>query len=119
MKKLVLILLLLPILGKAQTTMVWESKINNIYYHIELECIPKKSGGVFQFTISDPTIGEEIDYWVTGVWIQLDDGSYQCYVRKGQNKNEFSKIFRITPGKSFQYKGKSIEWKENRTTTQQ
>jgi hypothetical protein len=68
MKKLVLILLLLPTLGKAQTTMVWESKINNICYHIELECIPKKSGGVFQFTISDPTIGEEIDYWVTGVW---------------------------------------------------
>ena len=115
MKKLVLILLLLPILGKAQTTMVWESKINNIYYHIELE----QTTNVFQFTISDPLIGEEIDYWVTGLWIQLDDGSYQCYVRKGQNKNEFSKIFRITPGKSFQYKGKYIEWKENRTTTQQ
>jgi hypothetical protein len=115
MKKLVLFLLLLPILGKAQTTMVWESKINNIYYHIELE----QTTNVFQFTISDPLIGEEIDYWVTGLWIQLDDGSYQCYVRKGQNKNEFSKIFRITPGKSFQYKGKYIEWKENRTTTQQ
>jgi hypothetical protein len=115
MKKLVLILLLLPTLGKAQTTMVWESKINNIYYHIELE----QTTNVFQFTISDPLIGEEIDYWVTGLWIQLDDGSYQCYVRKGQNKNEFSKIFRITPGKSFQYKGKYIEWKENRTTTQQ
>ena len=115
MKKLVLILLLLPILGKAQTTMVWESKINNIYYHIELE----QTTNVFQFTISDPLIGEEIDYWVTGLWIQLDDGSYQCYVRKGQNKNEFSKIFRITPGKSFQYKGKYIEWKEIRTTTQQ
>jgi hypothetical protein len=115
MKKLVLILLLLPTLGKAQTTMVWESKINNIYYHIELE----QTTNVFQFTISDPLIGEEIDYWVTGLWIQLDDGSYQCYVRKGQNKNEFSKIFRITPGKSFQYKGKDIEWKENRITTQQ
>ena len=115
MKKLVLILLLLPTLGKAQTTMVWESIINNIYYHIELE----QTTNVFQFTISDPLIGEEIDYWVTGLWIQLDDGSYQCYVRKGQNKNEFSKIFRITPGKSFQYKGKYIEWKENRTTTQQ
>lgn len=115
MKKLVLFLLLLPILGKAQTTMVWESKINNIYYHIELE----QTTNVFQFTISDPLIGEEIDYWVTGLWIQLDDGSYQCYVRKGQNKNEFSKIFRITPGKSFQYKGKYIEWKEIRTTTQQ
>jgi hypothetical protein len=115
MKKLVLFLLLLPTLGKAQTTMVWESKINNIYYHIELE----QTTNVFQFTISDPLIGEEIDYWVTGLWIQLDDGSYQCYVRKGQNKNEFSKIFRITPGKSFQYKGKYIEWKENRTTTQQ
>jgi len=115
MKKLVLILLLLPTLGKAQTTMVWESKINNIYYHIELE----QTTNVFQFTISDPLIGEEIDYWVTGLWIQLDDGSYQCYVRKGQNKNEFSKIFRITPGKSFQYKGKYIEWKENRTTTLQ
>jgi len=115
MKKLVLILLLLPTLGKAQTTMVWESKINNIYYHIELE----QTTNVFQFTISDPLIGEEIDYWVTGLWIQLDDGSYQCYVRKGQNKNEFSKIFRITPGKSFQYKGKYIEWKEIRTTTQQ
>ena len=115
MKKLVLFLLLLPTLGKAQTTMVWESKINNIYYHIELE----QTTNVFQFTISDTLIGEEIDYWVTGLWIQLDDGSYQCYVRKGQNKNEFSKIFRITPGKSFQYKGKYIEWKENRTTTQQ
>jgi hypothetical protein len=115
MKKLVLILLLLPTLGKAQTTMVWESKINNIYYHIELE----QTTNVFQFTISDPLIGEEIDYWVTGLWIQLDDGSYQCYVRKGQNKNEFSKIFRIIPGKSFQYKGKYIEWKEIRTTTQQ
>jgi hypothetical protein len=115
MKKLVLFLLLLPTLGKAQTTMVWESKINNIYYHIELE----QTTNVFQFTISDPLIGEEIDYWVTGLWIQLDDGSYQCYVRKGQNKNEFSKIFRITPGKSFQYKGKYIEWKEIRTTTQQ
>ena len=115
MKKLVLILLLLPTLGKAQTTMVWESKINNIYYHIELE----QTTNVFQFTISDPLIGEEIDYWVTGLWIQLDDGSYQCYVRKGQNKNEFYKIFRIIPGKSFQYKGKYIEWKEIRTTTQQ
>jgi hypothetical protein len=115
MKKLVLILLLLPTLGKAQTTMVWESKIHNIYYHIELE----QTTNVFQFTISDPTIGEEIDYWVTGLWTQLNDGSYQCYVRKGQNKNEFPKLFRITPGKSFQYKGKYIEWKENRTTTQQ
>ena len=115
MKKLVLILLLLPTLGKAQTTMVWESKINNIYYHIELE----QTTNVFQFTISDPTIGEEIDYWVTGLWTQLNDSTYQCYIRHGQYKNEFPKLFRITPGKSFQYKGKYIEWKENRTTTQQ
>jgi hypothetical protein len=119
MKKLVLFLLLLPTLGKAQTTMVWESKINNIYYHIELECVPKKSGGVFQFTISDPTIGEEIDYWVTGVWELRNDSLYKCSVIDGQHKKEFPNLFLIKHGKAFQYKGKYIEWKEIRTTTQQ
>ena len=115
MKKLVLFLLLLPTLGKAQTTMVWESKINNIYYHIELE----QTTNVFQFTISDPTIGEEIDYWVTGVWEPKNDSLYKCSVIDGQHKKEFPNLFLIKQGKSFQYKGKYIEWKEIRTTTQQ
>ena len=119
MKKLVLFLLLLPILGKAQNTMIWQSQINNTYYHIELEQVPKTLGGVFQFTISDAQIGEEIDYWVTGVWKSISDSTYQCYVIDGQNKRQFPKTFIIKQNKSLQYKGKSINWKEIRTTTQQ
>ena len=109
MKKLVLILLLLPTLGKAQTTMVWRTETATTLVMIDIQSGPSPQDQVFQLIYDDKSTNQ-IDKYSFGEYIKLPNGKYLCTVRDTNDETLVNHKFILTPTKDFYINGIRAKW---------
>ena len=109
MKKLVLILLLLPTLGKAQTTMVWRTETATTLVMIDIQSGPSPQDQVFQLIYDDKSTNQ-IDKYSFGEYVKMTNGKYLCTVKDTNDETLVNHKFILTPNKSFKVKDVKVKW---------
>ena len=110
MKKILLTLILLtPMLVSAQKVMVWQSTTNDVHFQIRLEEEGDKHHGRVEFIVDD-LLTNQVDFYVWGVWREIDKDVHLCKIKTSNNLNMFPKSFIIIRDKSFTYRMEEILW---------
>ena len=109
MKKLVLILLLLPLISNGQKVMVWKTETPTSMVMIDIQSGSSINDQVFQLVYDDKSTNE-IDKYSFGIYVKLPNGQYLCTVKDTNDKTLVDHKFILTPNKSFKVKDVKVKW---------
>ena len=109
MKKLVLILLLLPLISNGQKVMVWRTETATTLVMIDIQSGPSPQDQVFQLIYDDKSTNQ-IDKYSFVEYVKMTNGEYLCTVKITNDETLVNHKFILTPTKDFYINGIRAKW---------